>query len=183
MRARTETVLDLDSRRRILEGVQAHPGLHLRALAHVLGMPLSTLEYHCYLLVRQGHLATRESGKFKAFFPPEGIDRRDKDILYMVRRDGLRRICAHLVLHPGTTPGELKEALAISGPTLSFHLNKLRASSLLREERQWRVKRLYVEDAERVANVLWTHRRSLRGTARPAARAPLSRLPGGVKGV
>lgn len=164
---KAETAMEPEPRQRILDGVRAHPGLHLRALSQVLGMPLSTLEYHCYLLVRQGQLATRETGKFKAFFLPEGMDRRDRDILYLVRHKAPRRICTHLVLHPGATPGELKQALAISGPTLSFHLNKLRASSLLREEREWRIKRLYIEDPDRVADVLWTHRHSLREQPAP----------------
>src|SRR5688500_20069614 len=102
------TVLDLEARRRIVEQVRQAPGLHLRALAETLQMPVSTLEYHCYHLVKHGHLDTRESGGFKAFFPGQGIDRRDKDILALVRHEAPRRIATHLLLHPAATPGDLK---------------------------------------------------------------------------
>lgn len=155
-----DSVLDLDARKRIVEHVRINPGLHLRALAEALGMPVSTLEYHCYHLARHGHLATRDAGGFKAFYPATGLDRRDKDVLYVVRHDAPRRICTHLILHPGATPGELKEVVGLAGPTLTFHLKKLRSSGLLREEPQGRTKRLYLEDAERVANVLVTYRKS-----------------------
>jgi predicted transcriptional regulator len=155
-----ETVLELEARRRIVEHVRANPGLHLRALAEALAMPVSTLEYHCYHLHKHGHLAVRDSGGFKAFYPAEGMDRRDRDVLYLVRHDAPRRICAHLLLHPGSTPGDLKEVTGLSGPTLSFHLKKLRAAELLREEPDGRTKRLYVADPERVANVLVTYRQS-----------------------
>jgi predicted transcriptional regulator len=155
-----DTGLDLEARRRIVAHVREHPGLHLRALAEALAMPVSTLEYHCYHLEKHGHLAVREGGGFKAFYPAEGMDRRDRDILYLVRHDGPRRICAHLLLHPGATPGDLKEVVRLSAPTLSFHLRKLRDAGLVREEPEGRTKRLTVVDPERVASLLVTYRAS-----------------------
>ncbi|HUR61180.1 MAG TPA: helix-turn-helix domain-containing protein [Candidatus Thermoplasmatota archaeon] len=155
-----DTVLDLDARRRIVEHVRLHPGLHLRALAEALAMPVSTLEYHCYHLLKHGHLAVREGSGFKAFYPAQGMDRRDRDILYLVRHDAPRRICAYLVLHAGATPGDLKAVIALSAPTLSFHLKKLRDAGILREEPDGRTKRLYVVDPERVASLLVTYRAS-----------------------
>ena len=155
-----DEVLDLAARRRIVEHVRDNPGLHLRALAEALAMPVSTLEYHCYHLHKHGHLSVREEGAFKAFYPAEGLDRRDKDILYLVRHEAPRRICAHLLLNPGASPADLKPATGLSGPTLSFHLNKLRKAGLVRDEPAGRTKRLFVVDGERVATVLVTYRRS-----------------------
>lgn len=155
-----DSVLDLEARRRIVAFITASPGLHLRALAEALTMPVSTLEYHCYHLVRHGHLATREQGGFKSFYPGEGIDRRDKDILSLIRHAGPRKICTHLLLNPGGTPGSLRDVTGLSGPTLSFHLKKLRTAGLLREESAGRTKRLFVVDAERMANVLVTYKAS-----------------------
>lgn len=155
-----EEVLDLAARRRIIEYVRGNPGIHLRGMAEGLGMPVSTLEYHCYHLERHGHLSVRDTGGFKAFYPAEGMDRRDKDILYLVRHEGPRRIATHLILNPGTTPGDLKAVTGLSGPTLTFHLKKMKAAELLREEPSGRTKKLYLTDAERVASVLVTYRKS-----------------------
>lgn len=155
-----QTVLDLPLRRRIVETVAAHAGIHLRKLAEELGVAVSTLEYHCYQLVRTGHLATRDTGGYKAFYPAQGVDRRDKDVLYVVRHEAPRRICAHLILNPGATPKELKEVLGLAGATLTFHLNKLRKAGLMEEEPAGRTKRLRVVDPERVANVLVSYRQS-----------------------
>jgi DNA-binding transcriptional ArsR family regulator len=155
-----DTVLDLEARRRIVEFVRANPGLHMRELASRLDMAVSTLEYHGYQLVKHGHLVTRESAGFKAYYPGEGMDRRDKDILYLVRHEAPRRICSHVLLNPGATPKDVRETLSMSAPTLSFHLNKLRGANVLREEPAGRTKLLYVNDPERVANVLVTYRKS-----------------------
>ncbi|HJQ93505.1 MAG TPA: winged helix-turn-helix transcriptional regulator [Candidatus Thermoplasmatota archaeon] len=160
-----DTVLDLEARKRIVRFVQESPGLHMRELAARLKMPVSTLEYHCYQLVKHGQLVTRESAGFKAFYPGEGMDRRDKDILYLVRHDAPRRICTHVLLNPGATPKDLRDVIGVSGPTLSFHLKKLRAAAILREEPDGRTKRLFVEDPERVANILVTYRRSFLDSA------------------
>lgn len=155
-----DTVLDLEARRKIVDFVRENPGLHMRELASRLDMAVSTLEYHGYQLVKHGHLVTRESAGFKAYYPGEGMDRRDKDILYLVRHEMPRRICSHVLLNPGTTPKDVREALGMSAPTLSFHLNKLRAANVLREEPAGRTKLLFVNDPERVANVMVTYRKS-----------------------
>lgn len=160
-----DTVLDLEARRRIADFVRDSPGLHMRELAARLDMPVSTLEYHCYQLVKHGQLITRESAGFKAFYPAQGIDRRDKDVLYLVRHDAPRKICSHLLLNAGATPKDLRDSLGFTGPTLSFHLNKLRKAEILREEPDGRTKRLYVVEPERVANVLVTYRRSFLDSA------------------
>lgn len=155
-----QDVLDLGVRRRIVAAITESPGLHLRALAERLGMGVSTLEYHTYHLLRHGHLTSRDDGGYKAFYPGKGLDRRDKDILYLVRHEAPRRICTHLLLHPDSTPGDLREVVDLAPATLSFHLKKLREAGLVEEEPAGRTKRLRVVDPERVANVLVTYRRS-----------------------
>ena len=176
-----DNVLDLEVRKRIVDFVRGNPGLHMRELAARLDLPVSTLEYHCYQLVKHGHLVTRESAGFKSFYPGEGMDRRDKDILYLVRHEAPRRICSHVLLNPGTTPKDLREVLDVSAPTLSFHLNKLRGAGVIREEPAGRTKNLYVEDAERVANILVTYRASfLDDTVDRFAAAWLALVPPGL---
>lgn len=155
-----EDVLDLPMRRRIVAAVEANPGLHLRGLADHLELAVSSLEYHCYHLLRTEHLVARDVGGHKAFFPAEGLDRRDKDILGLVRQDAVRRICAHLALHPESTPKQLREVVGLSAATLSFHLKKLRTAGLTEETAAGRTKHIRLVDAERVANVLVTYRES-----------------------
>lgn len=146
--------LDLASRRRIAAFVRDHPGLHLRALADGLAMHPSTLVYHCRILARQGRLAVRQGAGRTAYYPADGLDRRDRDLLHLVVPAAPRTICAHLLEHPGSTPGDLKRVLAASGSAVTFHLNRLRAANVVLEQPEGRTKRLYVGDAERLASVL-----------------------------
>lgn len=155
-----ENVLDLDVRRDIVAYVTEHPGVHMRAIAEALGMAVSTVEYHCHQLTRHDCITSRDDGGLKVYFPAMGLDRRDKDVLYVVRHDSPRRICTELILEPGMTPKDLKARVGISGATLSFHLNRLRNAGILEEEPAGRTKKLSVTDPERIANVLVTFRQS-----------------------
>jgi predicted transcriptional regulator len=148
--------LAIASRQRIVGHVRANPGLHLRALADGLEMHQSTLAYHCRILARLGHIAVREGCGRKAYYPAEGLDRRDRDLLHVVVRPTPRTICLHLLQHPGSTPGDLKRALCASGSFVTFHLNRLREANVLLERPAGRTKRLYVEDAPRMASLLAT---------------------------
>jgi predicted transcriptional regulator len=153
----SNTGLGPEARRRILDHVRAHPGVRLGALADALGMPESTLAYHCRVLDRRGEVALRDVGGLRAYYPMQGMDRRDRDLLHVVLREAPRQICLHLLVHPGSTPSELSRALEVSGSALSFHLGRLRAANVLVEEPQGRTKRLYIRDAQRVAHVLTVH--------------------------
>ena len=70
--------------------------------------------------------------------PRKGYAIRDKDILYLVRHEAPRRICTHVLLHPGATPGEVRDVIGVSAPTLSFHLAALERAGLVASSRQGR---------------------------------------------
>lgn len=158
--ANEDRMLDLDSRRLIFRHVEAHPGLHLRGIHRALEMPLGTVEYHLHQMEKSGLIVSREDGRFKAFFVSEGLDRRDKDILYYVRQEMPRQIIIRLLMTPESTHSELVAELPVSASTCSFHLKKLVKSGLVTERRVGRSKHFVVADAERVANVLVTYRKS-----------------------
>jgi predicted transcriptional regulator len=153
-------LLDLETRRRIYRYIQDNPGIHLRGLSRELDMPLGTVEYHLHQMERNQLLSSREEGRFKAFFVAEGMDRRDKDILYYVRQEMPRRIVLHLLEHPGATHTELCDTLPVGASTVSFHLKKLMAAGLVAEEKSGRRKHFRVLDGDRIAAVLIRYRKS-----------------------
>ena len=156
----THELLELDARRRIYRHIETHPGVHMRQLARDLTMPLGTLEYHLHHMESAGLLSTREEGRFKAYFTNEMMDRRDKDILYWLRQRIPRRISTALLLNPGWTHRDLIQDVGVGASTVTFHLKKLLNSQIVREERHGRMKRYWVVDPERVANVLIRYRQS-----------------------
>lgn len=151
-------LLELETRRRIYEHVRRVPGLHLRALQRATGLPLGTVEYHLHQMERAGLVVTREEGRYKAYFPNDQLDRRDRDVLYYLRQDMPRRIALEIANRPGLTFRELAERLPIGESTLSFHLKKLRAAGLVDEQRQGREKAYSAVDGDRIRSLIVRYR-------------------------
>jgi predicted transcriptional regulator len=151
-------LLQLETRRRIYEHVRRVPGLHLRQIQRDLEMPMGTLEYHLHQMEKGGLLVTREDGRFKAFYPNEHLDRRDRDFLYYLRQEMPRRIALEVVDQPGISFQELVQRLPIGASTLSFHLKKLRAGSLVEERRRGQKKCYEPTDPERIRRIIVRYR-------------------------
>lgn len=151
-------MLELESRRRIYERILEAPGMHLRQLQRDLSMPLGTLEYHLHQMVGAELLVTRQEGRLKAFFPSGGMDRRDRDVLYILRQETPRRIAMEIVNEPGVTFQQLAQRLTISPSTLSFHLKKFRKEGIMEERREGLHKSFFCTDPERVRRLIVTYR-------------------------
>lgn len=155
-----DRLLDLNTRRRLYRYIQDNPGMHLRGIQRAVDMPLGTVEYHLHQMEKNEMLTSRDDGRFKAFFAKEGIDRRDKDILYYVRQDNPRRIMIHLLEHPDSSHAEAVRALPVGPSTVSFHMSKLQKAGLIEQRRHGRSKLYSVVEPDRVANVLVKYRKS-----------------------
>lgn len=155
-----ESLLELETRRRIYDHVCSVPGAHLRKIQRDLDMPLGTLEYHLRQLEKHDMVVTREDGRFKAYFPSEGMDRRDRDYLYFLRQEMPRRLALEVADRPGVSFQELKETVPVSGSTMSFHLKKLIEAEIIRDEKIGRQKIYYPIEAGRIQKIVVRYRRS-----------------------
>ncbi len=152
--------LELETRRRIFEHLQAHPGEHMRELGRSLEIPMGALEYHLHQLVKSGILVIRRDARFTRYFVAGQQSRQEKDILAVLRQKVPRQIAAHLLLDPGATHGTLLEKFALSPSTLSFHLKKLVTTEIVVQEKVGRENRYTVVDPELVGRVLVGHKTS-----------------------
>lgn len=71
-RIRREEVLDLGTRRKVLDLVAGQPGIHFRDLLRVSGLGSGALYYHLAVLEREGILISRREGMYRRFFPIPG---------------------------------------------------------------------------------------------------------------
>lgn len=152
--------LQLDTRKRIFELVQATPGIHFREISRRLGLPMGVVEYHLNFLLKRDMISDRKEGRYRRYYAEGKIGSREKRVLSFLRKDIPRNILLHIMLHPGARHRDLKGDLDISGSTLSFHLQMMVADSVLREEEEGGTKRFYVVDPDSVSRTLILYRRS-----------------------
>jgi predicted transcriptional regulator len=139
-------LLSLASRKKIYEHVEEHSGSHLREIGRKCGLPLGTALYHLDRLEAEGLLSVRRDGRYKRYFPSQGLGRKEKDLLSAYRHDVPRRIAHALLLVPSMTQRELCASLDVSRSTLSFHVNDLIRRGVLRRDLGHRENRYALED-------------------------------------
>lgn len=161
-----EELLELASRRRLFEFLEAYPGLHLRELERQLGMDVRALLHHLDFLEKHEAVTNVREGGYVRYYPRaweagyfrERIGAPEKRVLGLLRQ----RVPLQLVLllaDRGEVATEvLREATGLAASTLSYHLKKLRRLGIVayrREERQ-RIHRL--EDPDAVVQLLLRYR-------------------------
>lgn len=123
-------------------------------------MPLGTLEYHLRQLEKHKLVVTRDDGRFKAYFPTEGMDRRDRDYLYYLRQEMPRNLALQIANEAGIGFQDLKEKVPVSGSTVSFHLKKLVEAGLIEDEKVGRRKVYRAVEPERIQRIVVKYRKS-----------------------
>lgn len=143
-------LLSLGNRRRIVDHVADHPGIHLRQIVRDLGLALGTVEHHLHLLVRHGllerHRLQGQTGYFLA-----GATSPDERLLSSVlRHDGPRRILRALAADADLDAAALARRLGLSKATTAHHVKRLLAAGLLERLRLGRHHLLRLADPEAI---------------------------------
>ena len=154
-------ILSLASRKRIYEQVEQHSGSHLREIGRKCDLPLGTALYHLDRLEAEGLITVRRDGRYKRYFPAQGLGRKEKDLLSAYRHDVPRRIAHALLATPAMTQRELCRELLVSRSTLSFHVNDLIRRGVLRRELGARENRYALDDPDLTREILARYGASL----------------------
>jgi predicted transcriptional regulator len=130
--------LDHPGRAAILQLLRRRPGLHLRAVARELGMPVQHANYHLRVLERVGLVKRLEAaGKVcwhEAGTPPEA--RRALLEAALLPSMAQQQVMAFIATHPGASQSEVARQLGMLQGRARWHLRKLVAQGKLLEQRQ-----------------------------------------------
>lgn len=154
--------LELETRRRLFEIVTESPGVHFRELQRLAKMPTGTLEYSLSCLVKSGIVEEQAEGGYLRYYPSLKFSAADKAMLSSMRQEIPRGVVLWLVQHPRSTHKDILSAFTFTAPTLTYHLKRLVASGVLATEKEGGRAVYFVQDHERVVNLLITYRRNFR---------------------
>lgn len=161
-----EELLELDSRRRLFEFLEAYPGLHLRELERQLGMDVRALRHHLDFLEKHDAVTSVREEGYVRYYPRsweegyfrERIGASEKRVLALLRQQIPLQIVLLLVDREEARTEELQEAVGIAASTLSYHLKKLRGRGLVTYRRRQRERIYRLQDAQAVVQLLVRYR-------------------------
>ncbi|MHB8633352.1 MAG: winged helix-turn-helix transcriptional regulator [Thermoplasmatota archaeon] len=117
-------------RSRMLQAIEANPGVHVRELGRILGRGRSPTEHHLAKLREAGAVRIVDAGGYRCVFP-RTTDARVLAGAGATRTEAAQRILASIKVHPGVGVRELARVLDLSPSTVHHHLQRLRAGGLV----------------------------------------------------
>lgn len=135
-------LLDHERRDAVYKLVQGGPGISLTDIAQRTGLGWGATVYHLERLEKGGFLSSEKSGAKRCFFPVGAVARDARAPLATLREEQLRVVATYVHERPGTTQGEMADALGISASAASKQVTKLESAGLVLREREWKTVRL-----------------------------------------
>ncbi|KAF1078095.1 winged helix-turn-helix transcriptional regulator [Methanogenium sp. MK-MG] len=132
-----KTILENERRTKIYEEIQKNPGIIATEMETVTGINRSSLRHHLEILEREGIIISQKITKQRHYF--ENHHKYSPECqLAMSVLDGetTRDIFGYITAHPGCTKKDISEYTKVSGPTISWHIDKLRSGNLVHIEKE-----------------------------------------------
>jgi DNA-binding transcriptional ArsR family regulator len=135
-------LLDHPGRARLVEIVQAEPGVHFQDLLRRSGLPNGTAIHHLAKLTRAGLLSARPLGRYTCYFPGSSVDRTALAQAPVLRSEGARLVFGLIQANPGLSGLELAGRTGLQPSTVNYHVQKLVECGLVATVRDGRAVRL-----------------------------------------
>lgn len=151
---------DLRIRNIIYNHILKHPGLHEREIARQLKIPLSTLDYHLYLLRRKELIVCKSDGHYTQYYAEGKISSKDEKLLGIVRQKVPRKIIIFLLVNISLTHKEICSHLGLAASTTSFHLNKLVSLEVINRTVVGRETIFQIQEPEYISELIIKYKKS-----------------------
>jgi predicted transcriptional regulator len=148
------------TRDRVLSVIKETPGIHFREIARRLDLPMGAVEYHIHQLLKRDLIVARSEGRYKRYYAEGRHGSEEKRLLSYLRKTVPRSILISLMLKPGSRHRDMKEALSLTGSTLTFHLQRLVTDGVVIEKDDGGTKRFYVADPKGISASLIKYKSS-----------------------
>lgn len=113
-----------ETRDRILEHVQAHPGVHFNRLVRSLDLAPGQVQYHLRRLSSRDSVVSRRLYGRTHYYPP-GYGPWEQQALALLRRETAGDVVAFLLANGASRPATVADELDIARSTLEWHLGRL----------------------------------------------------------
>lgn len=132
-----KNILENERRTKIYQEIQKNPGIIATEMETVTGIKRSSLRHHLEILEREGLIISQKITKQRHYFENHHTYSPEYQLARTIL-DGetTRDIFSYITAHPGCTQKDLLAYAKVSGPTISWHIDKLRSGNLVTIEKE-----------------------------------------------
>lgn len=126
-----KNVLEHKGRNSVYSTIVQHPGIDIVNLERLVEINRNTLRYHLFTLIRAGKITAFSRPGMVRYFQNRGMyPPFVQCLLHYLRTDTPGEIIRLLWHTPGMTRAQLAEALALSGPSVTRHMQNLESDGI-----------------------------------------------------
>lgn len=146
-------VLEHDMRQRLLEAIQAHPGIHLRELAGRHETAVTNTQWHLRKLELAGLVKTQKVQGRRLYYPAQGgaASRTRAIENAALANPNAGRVTDFLASNAGANQTVLADALGMNPGTVRWHLRKLESAGIVRSIQEGHQTRYFLMRVERAS--------------------------------
>lgn len=154
-----DEILENERRRKVYETIKKNPGLYVRQLQRIMGIPLSSLEYHLNYMARR-HVILEEKSEHYTRYYSKSLVAEDKKVLSVLRQKTMREIVMIILVSKKSKYHFIVQTLKLPSSTVSFYLKYLFDNHIV-ERTKIGYENIYtLTDEDRIAKVLITYQSS-----------------------
>lgn len=142
-RLHRSVLLDHPARARLVQIVEAQPGIHFHDLAQKAELANGTAVHHLRKLSDSGHINVRRSGRYTCYFPSGRVDPTQAAAAPLLKSDGAKQVLDAVRSRPGLSNLELAQAIGLQPSTVNYHVQRLANAGLVATLRDGRSIRLH----------------------------------------
>jgi len=121
----------------ILSYIVANPGVYLRELANDLDFSMGVVQYHIWVLTRDGEVEDCRTGRFRRFFGAGTYAELERRVISLLKQGTAGRILLALSRDASLTHTDLARLLGISSQALTWQIGRLRAMGMVEPPAVW----------------------------------------------
>ena len=141
--------LEQSTRAQIYGLIQDKPGVHFRGICSMLGLSIGVIQYHLGVLVSAGFISVFSDGKMQRFFEAKKYSSKQMKIISLLRHKTSRAIIDALKNRDMVPHCELAMQLSITSQGLTWQMNKLAQTGLIKEANNGLRCNYFIEDADK----------------------------------
>jgi DNA-binding transcriptional ArsR family regulator len=130
------------TRARLMELIQAEPGVHFQDLARKAGLANGTAVHHLRKLDAAGLVAARPLGRYTCYFPGASPTATALEQAPVLRSPGARLVFGTIQDRPGLSGLEIASRVGLGASTVNYHVQRLVEVGLVSSVREGRLVRL-----------------------------------------
>ena len=154
-----DEILENERRSKIYATIKKNPGLHIRELQRIIGIPLASLQYHLTYMASRQVIIEEKSEHYTRYYS-KPLEPEDKKVLSVLRQKRLREIVILILVSKKAKYQFIVQTLKLTPSTVSLYLKCLLDNDIV-ERTKIGFENIYtLKDEDKIAKILITYRSS-----------------------